>query len=82
MKIFQDKGKTILPKVDSMLLLSRLLTLLSALWVVFYLELRKVELLLYSILTFTYFITLVFFGFLSRKGKYDLKKPYLVIILF
>lgn len=82
MKIFQDRGKTILPKVDSMLLLSRLLTLLGALWVVFYADFIQVEFLLYSILTTTYFIALVFFGFLSRKGKYDLKKPYLVIILF
>ncbi len=82
MKIFQDKGKTILPRVDSMLLFSRLLILLGALWVVFFTDLQKVEFILYSILTGTYFVALVFFGILSRKGKYDLKKPYLVIILF
>ncbi len=82
MKIFQDRGKTILPKVDSMLLLSRLLVLLGALWVVLYTELRQVEFLLYSILTLTYFVALVFFGILSRRGKYNLKRPYLVIILF
>jgi len=82
MKIFQDKGKTILPRVDSMLLLSRLLILLGALWVVFFAEMGRGEFILYSILTLTYFIALVFFGILSHRGKYDLKHPYLVIILF
>jgi diguanylate cyclase (GGDEF)-like protein len=82
MKIFQDKGKTILPRVDSVLLMSRLLILVGAAWVTFWGGLSFPENAILRILSATYLITLIIFWLLIRGSKYDLKKPYLVLILF
>jgi len=82
MKVFQDKGKTILPRVDSILLLSRLLVVLGifALFSVETLTLGQVAVI--SGLTVVFLLLLGLFWFYIRQGRYNLKYPFLAIILF
>ena len=65
MKIFQDKGKTLLPKVDSILLLSRLLIVLAAGVVLYNSELPFQGRIFLSILTGTFVSLLVLFWILK-----------------
>jgi len=82
MKVFQDKGKTLLPRVDSMLLLSRLLAVLGVVAVLFLGDFDYNDRLLLSILSGTFLLQLSLFWYLIRQSKYDLKRAYLSIILF
>jgi len=82
MKIFQDKGKTILPRVDSMFIWSRSLVFLGALWLIFHSEFSISTLLPVVILSVAFFLLILIFWRIERKGNYDLRKPYLAIILF
>lgn len=82
MKIFQDKGKTILPRVDSILLLSRLLIVFAVGALMLQNELGQQGMILLSILTGTFLFQLILFSILIKQGKYNLKKAYLVIILY
>ncbi|RKX17733.1 MAG: hypothetical protein DRP51_10360 [Candidatus Zixiibacteriota bacterium] len=82
MKIFQDKGKTILPRVDSILLFSRLLIVVAVGALLLQKELDQQGTLLLSILTGTFLLQLILFSILIKQGKYDLKKAYLVIIIY
>ncbi|HDL03962.1 MAG TPA: diguanylate cyclase [candidate division Zixibacteria bacterium] len=82
MKIFQDKGKTILPRVDSIFLLTRLFMLLGVGWFIGNSRFQFWQMLPIVILAFTYFITLFIFWCLLRKNIRDLRIPYLLIILF
>ncbi len=82
MKVFQDKGKTILPRVDSILVLSRLLVAGGVLSV-FYLQNLTAEVrFLIGAFTAIYLILMATFGLLVKRGKYDLKWAYLAIIVF
>ncbi len=82
MKIFQDKGKTILPRVDSILLLSRLL-IAAGVISLFYQENLSPQIQYFlSGLTALYLTLMLVFGIMVRSGKYDLKIPYLSIIVF
>lgn len=82
MKIFQDKGKTILPRVDSILILSRILVA-GGIISIFYLTDLPTEA-TYALATFSvvYVALMAFFGIMVKTGKYDLKNPYLIIIGF
>jgi len=82
MKIFQDKGKTILPRVDSILLLSRLLIAAGVLSLLFQGGLSVKAQYILSGLTAVYLSLMLVFGIMVRSGKYDLKIPYLSIIVF
>ncbi len=82
MKIFQDKGKTILPRVDSILLFSRLLIVMAVGALLLQNELNQQGTILLSILTGTFLLQLILFSVLIKQGKYNLKKAYLVIILY
>jgi len=82
MKIFQDKGKTILPRVDIILLLSRLLIVFAVGVLLLQNQFDKQTTIFLSILTGTFLFQLVLFSLLVKRGKYNLKKAYLVIILF
>ncbi len=82
MKIFQDKGKTLLPRVDSIFLISRLLTVIATIWIFLFLKTSLRESLILAVLSATFLIQMGIFGYLVKKGKYDLKKPYLSIIIF
>jgi len=82
MKIFQDKGKTILPRVDSVFLLSRILMLLGAGWFLVHSATQWWHVLPIVILSATYLITLFIFWRLLSKRERDLRKAYLSIIVF
>ncbi|HHI03670.1 MAG TPA: hypothetical protein ENL22_09135 [candidate division Zixibacteria bacterium] len=82
MKVFQDKGKTMLPRVDSILLLSRLMVVFAVGVLLFQNELNLQGTILLSILSGTFLFQLILFWILIKQGKYDLKKAYLVIIIF
>ena len=82
MKIFQDKGKTILPRVDSVLLLSRLMIVFAVGTLLLQNELNHQGTILLSILTGTFLFQLILFSVLITQGKYDLKKAYLVMIIY
>ncbi|MEW5922646.1 MAG: GGDEF domain-containing protein [Candidatus Zixiibacteriota bacterium] len=82
MKIFQDKGKTILPRVDSIFLLARLLIFLGTGWFIVNSAPEFWGIIPILILSFTYFLTLIIFWRLLKQGQRDLRKPYLSIIIF
>ncbi|UCD17850.1 MAG: sensor domain-containing diguanylate cyclase [Candidatus Zixiibacteriota bacterium] len=82
MKIFQDKGKTLLPRVDTIFLLSRLLIVVGAVWVFFLSDLGLQGRMLVGILTCSFIIQLLLLSHLIRKKKSDLKKAYLSLMLF
>jgi len=82
MKIFQDKGKTILPRVDSIFLLSSLLMLLGAGWFIANSTFDWWRVLPVIILSATYLITLLIFWRLLGVGQRDLRIPYLSLIVF
>jgi diguanylate cyclase (GGDEF)-like protein len=82
MKIFQDKGKTLLPRVDSIFLLSRTLILLGAGWMFFTSDLNPGDSLLLGILNVAFLIQLLLSIYLVRVASIDLKKAYLSIVLF
>lgn len=82
MKVFQDKGKTLLPRVDSIFLLSRLLIFLGTAWLILRADFTVEEFLPVAILCVTYLITLSIFWHLIKSGRHDLKRPYLAIIIF
>lgn len=82
MDIFQNKGKTILPRIDSILLISRLLAIFAVIWAILYGQLAHLELVALMILSATYVLTLFIFWTLIRSRNSELKKPYLTIIFF
>jgi diguanylate cyclase (GGDEF)-like protein len=82
MKIFQDKGKTILPRVDSILLLSRFLVILGVISAAIFQDLGSREKLILISLSGVFGVFLAIFGYFLRNGKYNLKKSYLVVIIF
>jgi diguanylate cyclase (GGDEF)-like protein len=82
MKLFQDKGKTILPQVDTIFLSSRALTILGTVWLLFIQKMPFLEFLVLGILAVTFLIQMLIFWYLVKKGHYDLKKPYLLIMFF
>jgi diguanylate cyclase (GGDEF)-like protein len=82
MKIFLDKGKTLLPRVDSVLLLSRLMIVLAVGALPFQQKLNRYETILLSILAITFLVQLIIFLVLMKREKYDLKKAYFVIIIY
>jgi len=71
-----------LPRVDSILLLSRLMVVFAVGVLLFQNELNLQGTILLSILSGTFLFQLILFWILIKQGKYDLKKAYLVIIIF
>jgi diguanylate cyclase (GGDEF)-like protein len=82
MKLFQDKGKTILPRVDIIFLSSRALTLLATIWLLFIQKMPLLQFLILGSLAATFLAQMLIFWYLVKKGNYDLKKPYLIIMFF
>ncbi|MCX6826129.1 MAG: hypothetical protein NTV06_02505, partial [candidate division Zixibacteria bacterium] len=73
MKIFQDKGKTLLPRVDSIFLLSRVLTIIGIAWIPIFLNIPREKLTILMILAGTFIFQMLVFWYLVRSGEYDLK---------
>ena len=82
MSIFQDRGQTILPRVDFLFLLSRILIMGGMLWMLFNTEATTSGYAALISLSVTYLATMIIFWRLLKIGTRDLKKAYLALINF
>ena len=81
MKLFFDKNKTLLPRVDKIYLVARGLILLSLAWVVFFSKYVLTNDTLFHIIIVTYIAHLILF-YLSTENKFDIKLSYLSTIIY
>lgn len=81
MKLFLDRNKTLLPRVDKIYLLARGMILFSFIWLIFFSQLVSAENLIFKIILGTYTAHLVLF-YLSTEGKFDIKLAYLSTIIY
>ncbi len=81
MKLFLDTNKTLLPRIDVIYLLTRIMALMGISWFTFYGEYSQAEkTILYIILGTFPVLLLVFFA--AIKGKFDIKLAYLSGIIY
>lgn len=81
MKLFLDRNKTLLPRIDAIYLLTRLMALIGIAWFTFYGDYSHTEkTVLYIILGTFPVILLIFFA--AIKGKFDIKLAYLSGIIY
>jgi diguanylate cyclase (GGDEF)-like protein len=81
MKLFLDRNRTLLPRVDVIYLLTRIMTFLGILWFVSVGTYSDYDFTLFVAVVATYIIHLVYFGFAIR-GTFDLKMAYLSAIIY
>jgi len=82
MNIFRDTGKTLLPREDAIFLASRVMTLIAVIWVIIFQRLSRPHFLILIILTGTFILQAFLFWRMIARGKYQLKKVYLITIGF
>src|SRR5512147_1370759 len=81
MKLFLDRNKTLLPRIDVIFLLTRLLTFAGFLWYVFSSSIYQTEPLLSGIVLVTFAANISLLAFAIR-GKFDMKLAYLSAIIY
>lgn len=81
MKLFLDRHKTLLPRIDVIYLLTRVLTLIGILWFTFYGDYPDSERLFFYIVLGTFTAQMVIF-FLGVRGSFDIKLAYLLAIVY
>ena len=81
MKLFLDRNKTLLPRIDVIYLLTRIMTLLGILWFASVGTYSAYDSTLIAVVVGTYIFHLVFFAFAIR-GTFDLKMAYLSAIIY
>ncbi|RME21118.1 MAG: GAF domain-containing protein, partial [Candidatus Zixiibacteriota bacterium] len=81
MKLFLDQNKTLLPRVDTIFVLTRLLTLVGLLWFAFFGDYPAGDRMTVLYLAGAFTAHLLFFVFNLRMGR-DLKLAYLSAIVF
>ncbi len=81
MKLFLDRHKTLLPRVDIIYLLTRSMVLCAIAWYVFFGDLASEDHNLFYFLLGTFVVHLLLF-FTAMKGKFDLKLAYLSAIIY
>jgi diguanylate cyclase (GGDEF)-like protein len=81
MKIFLDRNKTLLPRVDSIYLLTRIMTLLGIVWYALVGEYPRQDSFLFYVIIGTFTIHLAIFYFAIR-GKFDIKLAYLSAVFY
>ncbi len=80
MRIFLDRNKTLLPRLDTIYLLARVGALFSIIWYAFYVRLNQVDpTLIFTIIAICAALIVIFY--ISIKGKFDIKLAYLATIL-
>ncbi len=82
MKVFQDRGQTILPRIDFLFLLSRFLILAGTAWIIIYSGLDLSKIISLAIMSVTYLATMALFWWLIKQGTRNLKTAYLSLIIF
>ncbi len=81
MKLFFDRNKTLLPRVDKIYLIARGMVLLSLVWVVFFSQFESAHDIIFNIVLGTYFIHLIIF-YMATASKFDIKLAYLSTIIY
>ncbi|MFQ5499957.1 MAG: sensor domain-containing diguanylate cyclase [Candidatus Zixiibacteriota bacterium] len=81
MKLFLDRNKTLLPRIDVIYLLSRVMTLLAVGWFTAFGDYPKSDAYVFHLILATLGVHLFLF-YLAVKGKLDIKLAYLSSILF
>jgi diguanylate cyclase (GGDEF)-like protein len=81
MKLFLDRHKTLLPRVDVVFLLTRFITSLGIAWHTFFNEASPEDLLALEIILATYLVHAGVF-YAAMRGRFDLKLAYLSTILY
>lgn len=81
MKLFLDRHKTLLPRLDIIYLLTRFMTLCSIVWYVYFRESGSDDALLMNAMVSTYALHLILF-FVAVRGKFDIKLAYLSAIIY
>ena len=81
MKLFLDRNKTLLPRVDKIYLVARGMVLLSLIWLLFFSRMVLADDTIFRIVIGTYTAHLILF-YLSTEGKFDIKLAYLSTIIF
>jgi diguanylate cyclase (GGDEF)-like protein len=81
MKLFLDRNKTLLPRIDTIYFLVRALTFVGLVWFMAVGEKYRAEPLLWLIISTTYLAHLTIFGLAIRK-RFDLKTAYLSSIIY
>lgn len=81
MKLFLDRHKTLLPRIDVIYLLTRIMALIGIAWFTFYSDNSLQEKTIFYIILVTFPILLLVF-FAAIKGKFDIKLAYLSGIIY
>jgi diguanylate cyclase (GGDEF)-like protein len=81
MRLFLDRNKTFLPRIDVIFLLTRVMTFLTVCWYVFYGDYRTEDAMLFYGCLVTYAILVGLLG-AAMRGRFDLKLAYLGSILY
>jgi diguanylate cyclase (GGDEF)-like protein len=81
MKLFLDRNKTLLPRIDVVFLLTRILTFASICWFAAFGEYSGADSVFFYIVVSTYALLILLF-LAGMYGKYDLKLAYLGSILY
>ncbi len=81
MKLFLDRNKTLLPRVDKIYLIARGMILLSISWLLFFSSLVDTYDMIFQIVFGTYVAHLILF-YLSTENKFDIKLAYFSTIIY
>lgn len=81
MKLFLDRNKTLLPRIDTIYLLTRIMALLGIVWFTFYSLNAEAEKTIFYIILGTFVMHLIVF-YAAVKEKFDIKLAYLSAIIY
>jgi diguanylate cyclase (GGDEF)-like protein len=81
MKIFLDRNKTLLPRVDNIYLLARIMTLLSIVWLTVTGDYPRRDLTLFYVIIGTFLVHVLIF-YAAIRGRFDIKLVYLSSIIY
>ncbi len=81
MKLFLDRNKTLLPRIDVIYLLTRLMTFVGILWVTFAGDIPAAGMNILYVVLGTFVLHLAIF-FAAIKGRFDLKLAYLSAVIY
>lgn len=81
MKLFLDRNKTLLPRIDFIFLLTRIMTFLIISWFGLFGDYSHGDARLFLVVTVTYAILILIF-FAAMRGRFDLKLAYLGTVIY
>jgi len=81
MKLFLDRNKTLLPRIDVIYLLTRIMALIGIAWFTFYGEYSQTERTIFYIILGTFTVHLGVF-YAAVREKFDIKLAYLSAIIY